>query len=81
MQNTQNIDRDMLLLLVGALVFGILIGLILAPKGRRRVENNSTAGNQNRAGANFVFGNIVLGSNNGPHSSMALGYDDSGDND
>jgi hypothetical protein len=81
MQNTQDIDRDRLLLVLGALALGLLLGLILAPKGRKRVENNSSAGNQNRAGANFVFGNIIVGSNNGRRNSMALGYDDSGDNE
>jgi hypothetical protein len=70
----QDSDRNMLVLVGAALASGFFIGLIVAPRGRGSTDSKS------RACGNLVFGNIIIGSNNGTDTSMSFGYDDSGDN-
>lgn len=73
MQTDNLISRDTLPLLI-AFAIGLAIGLILS---RGRVE----IGSGNRVSANFVFGNFMIGSNNGRGNSADFGIEDSGDSD
>jgi hypothetical protein len=75
-----NIQRDTLYLMLLMLGVGIVIGVLIAPRGGRR-DNHSRHDDKRRSGANLVFGNIVIGSNNAPDSIMSFGYEDTGDTD
>lgn len=79
-------NRDTLYLMVIALAMGVIIGLLLAPKGRRQRttdSHNTVTRNfirdRKRANLNFVVGNIVIGSNNGRENLMPLGIEDNGE--
>ncbi|MEO0565293.1 MAG: hypothetical protein AAF125_24515 [Chloroflexota bacterium] len=81
----QKLDRDMLLLLLFAMGTGVVIGLLLAPRGNRdssRYEDNRSDSrvNRPRASSNFVVGNIVINSNNASRASMRFGNEDQSEN-
>ncbi len=78
MQKNYEIDQDMLVLLLIVLGVGILFGVMIARAGKRTA---SPMDDKKRASANFVFGNIVVGSNNGRGNRQSFRLEDSGDND
>jgi hypothetical protein len=83
------------LLLATVMLAGVIVGMLIFRRGGavaigdgntssaddNRRWNNSRTTNRNRTGINLVFGNIVIGSNNGDENSMVFGHSDSGDND
>jgi len=75
----QELDRNTLYLMLAVFGVGVVIGVLLAPKGGR-VMDRSRTDDRKRTSANFVFGNIVVGSNNAPDALMTFGQEDSGDN-
>jgi hypothetical protein len=76
MDKSREIDRDMLVLLLVVLGAGMLLGFMLAPKGKGTASVRNETKN-NRGGLNLVFGNVVIGSNNGEQNAMSFGMDDS----
>jgi hypothetical protein len=76
--NLNESSRDTLFLLLAVLGIGIIIGLLLAPrKGNSRVNDDSNRSSRNTS--NLVFGNIVIGSNNGQDPVMTFGNEDTDD--
>ncbi|MEM6281252.1 MAG: hypothetical protein AAF787_03585 [Chloroflexota bacterium] len=67
--------RNTLILVGVAFVAGVIVGLILVPRGRGSHEAKN-----NRTTSNLVFGNIIIGSNNGERSSMEFGQNDDSEN-
>ena len=69
----ENIIKRENLGLVIAFFVGVAVGLMLT-RGKFNI------GTDNRISAHFVFGNVMIGSNNGESNTADFGVEDSGDN-
>lgn len=74
-----DIDRNTLYLMLAVFGAGVVLGVLLAPKGQRVLDHSRTD-DRKRTSSNIVFGNIIVGSNNAPDALMTFGQEDSGDN-
>ncbi|MEL6150139.1 MAG: hypothetical protein AAFU54_01380 [Chloroflexota bacterium] len=70
-----NNTRTTLIMVGVAFVAGMMVGLIIVPRGR-----GSSEAKNNRSNGNLVFGNIIIGSNNGEGNNMYFGQNDDSEN-